>query len=139
MLRRFTVTLNYPHGRAVFEPNGLLRAPFCRNAAGICVRREASLRGAEVVFVDPGSAGARAGIRPGYLILAVDGAPDPQLSASEVDRLLERGPTPVLEIVRSTAQLRALTRPDTPQRATPARRVIVTRERVSEVVRLPVP
>ncbi len=138
LLRRFAVTLDYARGRAVFEPNALLRAPFCRNAAGICVRAETSMRGAQVVFVDPGSAGARAGIRPGYLILAVDGASVAQLSAIEVDRLLERGPGPVLEVVRTTAQLRALVRPESGQRGGPGRRA-ATRERVSDTIRLPAP
>jgi hypothetical protein len=140
LLRRFVVTLDYVRGRAVFEPNALLRAPFCRNAAGVCVRTEAGLRGAAVVFVDPGSSAARAGIRPGNLILAVDGASVAQLSAAEVDRLLDRGPGALLEVVRSAAQLRALPRPDAPQRG-PASRRAATRERErvsSEMIRLPV-
>jgi hypothetical protein len=140
LLRRFAVTLDYARGRAIFEPNTLLRAPFCRNAAGICVRPEMGLRAAQVVFVDPGSAGARAGIRPGYFILAVDGASVAQLSAGEVDRMLERGPNPVLEVVRTPGQLRALMRPEPVQRGNPARRAAPReRERTSDTIRLPTP
>jgi hypothetical protein len=140
VLRRFTVTLDYARGRAVFEPNALLRAPFCRNTAGVCVRMETGLRGAEVVHVDPGSLAARAGIRPLHLILAIDGTPIAQLSVSEIDRLLDRGPGTLLEVVRSAAHLPVPTRPNSPpqrgwlQRRVPAR----DRDPVSEFVRLPV-
>jgi hypothetical protein len=137
VLRRFTVTLDYARGRAVFEPNVLLRMPFCRNVAGICVRTETGLHGAEVVFVDPGSPAARAGIRPRHLILGIDGTPVAQLSVAEIDRLLDRGAGALLEITRSTAQLRTLARPDVSPRRRPVQRV-PARERMSEFVRLPV-
>lgn len=137
VLRRFVVTLDYPRGRVMFEPNAALRAPFCRNNAGLCVRTEASLRGAEVYFVDPGSPGARAGIRPGNLILAIDGTSVATFTPLEVDRLLDRGPGAVIEVVRSSAQFRALGRDGT-QRA-PITRRPAPRERVGETVRLPNP
>jgi hypothetical protein len=138
VLRRFAVTLDYSRGRAVFEPNVALRTPFCRNAAGLCVRTESSLRGAEVYFVDPGSPGARIGIRPGMLLLAVDGTSVAQFSPAEIDRLLDRGPGAVLEIVRNSAQFRAINRDTGPQRS-PASRRPPPRERVGETVRLPSP
>jgi hypothetical protein len=137
VLRRFAVTLDYAHGRAVFEPNALLRTPFCRNAAGICVRTETGLRGAEVVFVDPGSPGARVGIRARYLILGIDGTSVAQLTVADVDRLLDRGAGVLLEIVRTSALMRALARDSPPQRS-PVQRRAPTRERISEFVRLPV-
>ena len=137
VLRRFAVTLDYSRGRVVFEPNAALRAPFCRNSAGLCVRSEVSLRGVEVYFVDPASPGARAGIRPGNVILAIDGASVSQFTPSEIDRLLDRGPGAVLEIVRSSAQFRALGR-EAPQRG-PLSRRSAARERVGETVRLPNP
>lgn len=137
VLRRFAVTLDYARGRAVFEPNALLRMPFCRNAAGICVRTETGLRGAEVVFVDPGSPAARVGIRPRHLILGIDGTSIAQLSVVEVDRLLDRAAGALLEIVRSTAQIRALAREGPPQR-NPVQRRAPTRDRMSEFVRLPI-
>jgi hypothetical protein len=137
VLRRFAVTLDYPRGRAVFEPNAALRAPFCRNNAGLCVRSEASLRGVEVYFVDAGSPGARAGIRPGNLILAIDGTSVAQFTPGEIDRMLDRGPGAVLEVVRSSAQFRTLGRDGTPRG--PLSRRPVPRERVGESVRLPNP
>jgi hypothetical protein len=137
VLRRFAVTLDYLRGRVMFEPNAALRAPFCRNNAGLCVRIEASLRGAEVYFVDPGSPGARAGIRPGNVILTIDGASVANFTPLEVDRLLDRGPGAVLEVVRSSAQFRALGRDGT-QRVPTTRRP-APRERVWETVRLPNP
>jgi hypothetical protein len=137
VLRRFVVTLDYQRGRVVFEPNVALRAPFCRNSAGLCVRTEASLRGVEVYFVDPGSPAARAGIRPGNVILAIDGASVAQFTPIEIDRLLDRGPGAVLDIVRSSAQFRALGR-DGSQRVPLSRRP-VPRERVAESIRLPNP
>jgi hypothetical protein len=136
VLRRFAVTLDYARGRALFEPNALLRVPFCRNAAGICVRTETGLRGAEVVFVDPGSPGARVGIRARYLILGIDGTSVAQLSVAEVDRLLDRGTGSLLEFVRTTAQVRALTRPEGPPLRRPVQRA-PARDRASEFVRLP--
>lgn len=137
VLRRFAVTLDYLRGRVIFEPNAALRAPFCRNNAGLCVRTDVSARGAEVFFVDPGSPGARAGIRPGNLILAIDGTSVAQFTSLEVDRLLDRGPGAVLEVVRSSAQFRALSRDGT-QRV-PITRRPAPRERVGETVRLPNP
>lgn len=137
VLRRFAVTLDYPRGRAIFEPNAALRAPFCRNNAGLCVRSDVSSRGVEVFFVDPGSPGARAGIRPGNVILAIDGTSVAQFTPLEVDRLLDRGPGAVLEVVRSSAQFRALGRDGT-QRVPTTRRP-APRERVGETVRLPSP
>jgi predicted metalloprotease with PDZ domain len=139
ILRRFAVTLDYAHGRAVFEPNALVRTPFCRNSAGLCVRPDPVLTGTEVVFVDPTSAAARAGIRVGYVILAVDGMPVAQLTAADVDRLLERAPGSVLEVVRNTAQLRAVTRPDVGTSRSPAARRAPVRERTGELIRLPNP
>jgi predicted metalloprotease with PDZ domain len=138
VLRRFAVTLDYARGRAVFEPNIALRAPFCRNAAGLCVRTGSAVRGAEVFWVDAGSSGARAGIRPGNLILAIDGTSVINLSTTDVDRLLDRGPGPMLEIARSAAQFRALSRDAATQRGPISRRAPV-RERVGELVRLPNP
>jgi hypothetical protein len=136
VLRRFAVTLDYARGRALFEPNALLRAPFCRNAAGVCVRTETGLRGAEVVHVEPGSPAARVGIRPRYLILGIDGTSIAQLSVGEIDRLLDLGPAALLEIVRSAAQIRSPTRADAPpQRRLPAR--VLVRDLVTEFVRLP--
>jgi hypothetical protein len=140
VLRRFAVTLDYAHGRVVFEPNALLRTPFCRNAAGLCVRPDAALTGAEVVFVDPSSTAARAGIRAGYIILSVDGIPVGQLGGADVDRLLERAPGAVLEVVRGPAQLRALMRQDVAtSRASVTRRAPARVERVGELIRLPNP
>jgi aspartyl protease/PDZ domain-containing protein len=135
VLRRFAVTLDYARGRAIFEPNALLRMPFCRNAAGICVRTETGLRGAEVVFVDPGSPGARVGIRPRYLILGIDGTSVAQLSVADVDRLLDRAAGALLELVRSTTQI---ARPEVPLLRGPAQRRAPARDRMSEFVRLPI-
>ncbi|MDQ3996294.1 MAG: aspartyl protease family protein [Gemmatimonadota bacterium] len=138
ILRRFAVTLDYARGRAVFEPNLALRAPFCRNAAGLCVRTETGLHGAQVFFVDPGSPGARAGIRPGNLIVAIDGTSVAQLAAAEVDRLLDRGPGSVLEVLRGAAQFRIPPR-DAPTQRGPIPRRAQPRERVGELIRLPSP
>jgi hypothetical protein len=138
VLRRFVVTFDYARGHAVFEPNVALRAPFCRNTAGLCVRSEPSLRGAAVYFVDPGSPGARAGIRPGTVILSVDGTSVAQFSTMEIDRLLDRGSGAVLEIVRNAGQFRTLNRDNTVPRS-PASRRTAPRERVGEMVRLPNP
>jgi hypothetical protein len=138
LLRRFTVTLDYARGRAVFEPNVALRAPFCRNTAGVCVRTESGLRGAQVSYIDPGSPGARAGIQPGNVIIAIDGSSVAHLAASDVDRLLDRGSGALLEIVRGAGQFRAHSREPTPQRGA-ARRRVDTRERAGELIRLPSP
>jgi hypothetical protein len=138
VLRRFAVTLDYARGRAIFEPNSALRVPFCRNAAGLCVRTGTTIRGAEVYWVDAGSPGARAGIRPGNIILAIDGTSVVNLSAIDVDRILERGGGPVLEIVRSAAQFRAMSRDPGTSRGAISRRA-PARERIGELVRLPSP
>lgn len=137
VLRRFVVTFDYARGRAVFEPTSGLRAPFCRNAAGLCVRVGAAVRGAEVFWVDAGSPGARAGVRPGNVILAIDGTPVQHIGVVEMDRLLDRADGPMLEIARSAAQLRGLTRDVTP-RSPPGRRA-PSRERIGELVKLPAP
>lgn len=71
LLRRFTITLDYPRQRIHFAPNRRTNVPDSYDRAGLWINRE---HGAfRVVAVVDASPAALAGVREGDLIVAVDG------------------------------------------------------------------
>jgi membrane-associated protease RseP (regulator of RpoE activity) len=81
ILRRFTLTLDYPRAQAYFEPNSMFADPDLADRSGL--RVNAAPRGFEVVFVVKGSAAMRAGLAEGDVIVAINGrqASDTDLAA----------------------------------------------------------
>jgi hypothetical protein len=76
ILRRFTVTFDYPRRRMILEPNDRLRDPFEADMSGLGLRMGPDGSGAvEVEWIQSASPAAEAGLRAQDLIEEVDGRP----------------------------------------------------------------
>jgi hypothetical protein len=83
-LRRFTVIFDFPHQRVILEPNVQINHDTDEDMSGLSiVAKGPNLKVFEVVAVQPGTPGARAGIVPGDVIAGIgdDAAADLTLSA----------------------------------------------------------
>lgn len=72
VLQRFTVILDYPHRRAILEPNGRLNDPFDLDMSGVVLARNGN-GPARVLAVRPDTPAAQAAIRVGDEIISIDG------------------------------------------------------------------
>lgn len=89
VLKRFTVTLDYPDKKLVLEPNAGFRAPFQADASGLTLKATGDdLRGVEVLAVDPQTPAAEAKVQPGDAIDAVDGTPVARLRLGDIKQTL---------------------------------------------------
>jgi PDZ domain-containing protein/aspartyl protease len=76
ILRRFKVIVDYPHQRVILEPNSHFHDPFPADASGLVLSATGSHFATVVVHgVVTGSPADRSGLRPGDIILAIDGEP----------------------------------------------------------------
>jgi hypothetical protein len=103
LLRRFTLTLDYPRSRILLEPNAAYGDPAREDLSGLWpVGDGEGFDVARVRFVVPDSPASRAGVRVGDLIIAVDRVPVSELRLSGVFRSLRTGAgqTRVLRIER---------------------------------------
>ncbi len=82
VLKRFTVTFDYPHRRVHLTPNASLNAPFVGNRAGMSVDEQQGRF--VVVAIVPGSPAAQAGFQDGDEVVAVDGVAARQVSAVDL-------------------------------------------------------
>jgi hypothetical protein len=81
VLRRFTVTFDYPRKRMWLVPNGALSEPFEADMSGLVAQVLAdSTRGLRVLWLQDGSPASEAGIAAGDVIEAVDGRSIPELT-----------------------------------------------------------
>jgi PDZ domain len=88
MLRRFTVTFDYPHQRIILEPNSHIEEEDEEDKSGLAiVANGPGLKSFEVVGVEPGSPAADAGIQKGDIIAGVDGEAAADMSLAEVREL----------------------------------------------------
>ena len=94
LLRRFTLTLDYPRDRILLEPNGLFHTPVREDLSGIFMLRAegAGLDTIVVSVVGPGSPAEEADIREGDVLLAVDGVPASRLGIAGIFERLRSGP-----------------------------------------------
>jgi predicted aspartyl protease len=70
VLRRFTITFDYPGKKAYFEPNAAIAAPDLADRSGL--RVDAAPGGFKVVFVAKDSPAMRANLKAGDIIHSVD-------------------------------------------------------------------
>jgi hypothetical protein len=78
LLRRFIVTLDFPHHRMVLIPNSDLSKPFPFDASGLILRQERDSRFFRIKTVIPASPAADAGFQPSDFIAQVNGIPATQ-------------------------------------------------------------
>ena len=91
VLKRFTVTLDYPDKKLVIEPNAGFKAPFLADASGLTLKATGDdLHGVEVLAVDPQTPAAEAGMQPGDAIDAVGGTPVARLRLGDIKQTLTR-------------------------------------------------
>jgi hypothetical protein len=90
LLERFTLTLDYEHRQIWLEPGARYaeRPRFSQLGADLLKYGDA-VKAAQVL---PGSPAARAGLKDGDVVTAVDGQPTGKLDADQLDRLFEDGP-----------------------------------------------
>jgi hypothetical protein len=104
VLRQFTLTIDYPRGRILLEPNGSYGESAGEDLSGLWpVAHGEDFSMARARFVIPDSPAARAGVRVDDLILAIDGVPVSELRLAGVFELLRAGAgsTRVLRIDRA--------------------------------------
>ncbi len=90
ILRRFTVTINYPGNTLVLEPNSHFAAPFLADASGLLLKAEGDdFRTFVVQGVLPDSPAAEAGLMEGDVITAIDGDPARKIALWELQDLLK--------------------------------------------------
>lgn len=90
ILRRFTVTFDYPNRKIYLTPNALYETPFIgyRSGLGIDYVNKAFV----VLSVLPNSPGAEAGVKNNETVLAVDDRPAAKIKPWEMNTLFKRDP-----------------------------------------------
>jgi len=92
LLRRFRVFFDYRGRRMILEPNGAVDTPFLHDLSGMeLIAVPPGFSRLAVRNVDPDGAAARAGVRAGDLVAAIEGAAPGSLDAVE-ERLGRAGP-----------------------------------------------
>ena len=87
VLRRFTVILDYPHRRAILEPNARLGDPFDADMSGIVLAKN-SREVVRVLAVRPDTPAAQLGIRAGDELTSIDGRAATALPLDTISRWL---------------------------------------------------
>ena len=107
ILRRFTVTFDYPHQRMILEPNQRLGEPLEADMSGLGLRPgPADSHALEVEWLQPDAPAIEAGVREGDLIESVDGRPATELGISGLQPMFRRdGETHRLTIRRGEEHL----------------------------------
>jgi len=91
VLRRFTVTFDYPHKQLILEPNEHLDEPYEFDMCGLMAIAEGDdLKTLRIYHVTAHSPASEAGLREGDVIASIDGQPAEQMSLEHVRRLFRR-------------------------------------------------
>jgi hypothetical protein len=89
ILKRFTVTFDYPHNRILVEPNGHFSDPFRANETGLSLLAKGpDFQIFEVDEVEPGSPAELAGVQKGDILTAIGGHSATELDLAKIDHLL---------------------------------------------------
>lgn len=91
ILRRFTVTFDYPRQRVFFEPNGSFGREDAYDRSGLRLRRMED--GFEIEEVIPASPAGEAGLQAGDRIVEIDGRAASEVSLSDLRAYLRESPT----------------------------------------------
>jgi len=91
MLRRFIVTLDYPHQQVIFDPSSDIRADEVEDMSGIAISAGGpDLKRFEVTQVWPGTPGADAKIQKGDVIAGINDEAAADMSLAEIRRLFRQ-------------------------------------------------
>ncbi len=102
LLSRFTVIFNFPNEKIYLKPNNQLKRGFYYNMSGLNIRAKgASLNMFEVTEVRQGSAGERAGVLPGDLIISINKLPTSSMRLEQINALFNSKPGRKLKLVIS--------------------------------------
>ena len=93
LLSRFTVIFDFPKQMMYVKKNHSFRKPFHYNLSGITVKAKGSrLKVFEIIEVRAQSSAESAGLKPGDIILAVNGIPNTQLDLNILNGMLNLKP-----------------------------------------------
>jgi hypothetical protein len=107
LLRRFTVTFDYPSRTMWLDPGAAVGDPFETDMSGLSLVAEGSDDKVVVARVTEGAPGAEAGVRAGDQLIAIDGDTDAARSLDTARGLLRRdGEQRELLLQRGAEQLR---------------------------------
>jgi hypothetical protein len=91
VLRRFTVTFDYPHKRIILEPNALFAEPYEFDMCGFMATAEGDdLRTLRIYDLIESSPASEAGLRKGDVITEINGHPAEGMSLEDVRKLFRR-------------------------------------------------
>lgn len=107
LLRRFTLTIDYPHKEVILAPNSHFSDPFLSDASGLVLEASGSdLRTFVVKGIVDGSPAEVSGIKTGDTIVEIDGRPATAVALWELQDLLkESGATRSLMVKRGANTL----------------------------------
>ena len=107
ILKRFTVTFDFPHRRMFLEPNSHFSDPFLDNESGLSLRAKGTgFHTFEVDAIEPGSPTDLAGVHKGDVLAAIDKHSTSDLDLAQIDKMLQPGRTVALTILRGGRTLR---------------------------------
>ena len=89
LLKRFTVTLDFPNKQMVLVPNGDLSKPFAFDCSGLILREERDSKLFRIKTVIAGTPAAAAGLKATELIQRVNGVAAAQWSLENLEAALE--------------------------------------------------
>ena len=91
ILKRFTVTFDYPHRQILLEPNSHFSDPFHANESGLSLlAKGADFHQFEIDDVESGSPADRAGVRKGDTLTAMNHFPASELDLDKIDEMLQQ-------------------------------------------------
>jgi Aspartyl protease/PDZ domain len=91
ILRRFTITLDYPRRRMILEPNPSFAAPYEIDMSGLFLTAVSNSAAFKVFSIIKDSPAVQAGIQEGDVIEAIDHRPASKLTLEQIRQILKQG------------------------------------------------